>query len=56
MCGALKRAEEEAVADCCTRPIVKEVAGTFCVGNEAGRQVRGLMLVRVALVPDSSGS
>ena len=45
----MKMAEEEAVTDCCTEPIVKEVAGTFCVGNEAGRLVRGL-------VPDSSGS
>ena len=35
---------------------MKDVAGIFCAGNGAGRLVRGLMLVRGALVPESSGS
>ena len=54
-CGALKRAGDGAVG-WLTAPIVREVAGTFCVGNGAGKLVRGLMPARGAPVPVSSGS
>ena len=35
---------------------MKEVAGILCVGNGAGRLVRGLMPIRGASVLGSSGS
>ena len=35
---------------------MKEVAWLLCAGNGASRLVRGLMPVRGALVPESSGS